>query len=157
MPALGMGRAYMGRFVGNSPVRRGEGGGAAQGGPLWSPAVPFHFPCNLKNLPVKALVGTLSGGQVTRRALLYRINTFNHPPRAATRAPTPHPLYPRPYAILERTWRLTGRVEVQNNILNIRVLGSSRSSIRVLLIRPANEFGCTVLIPVWVVRQWNAR
>src|SRR6266700_3390240 len=68
VPALGMGRAYMGRFVGNSPVRRGEGGGPARGGPLWSPAVPFHFPCNLKNLPVKALVGTLSGGQVTRHA-----------------------------------------------------------------------------------------
>ena len=34
---------------------------------------------------VGPLVGTLSGGQVTRRALLYRINTFNHPPRATTR------------------------------------------------------------------------
>ena len=99
-------------------------------------------------------VGPLVGA---RRALLYTINTFNHPPRATTRVPTPHPLYPRPYAILVRTYWLTGRVEVQNNILNIRVLGSSGSGIRVLLIRPANEFGCAVLIPVGVVRQWNAR
>ena len=33
-----------------SSVRRGEGGGERRGGPLWSPAVPFHlvpFPLGL--------------------------------------------------------------------------------------------------------------
>ena len=115
----------------------------------------------MNDIMLRVGAGVVLGGVGTlvaaRRALLYMINTFNHPPRAATRAPTPHPLHPRPYAILERTWRLTGRVEIQNNILNIRVLGSSGCGIRVLLVRPAHEFGCAVLIPVGVIRQWNAR